>query len=105
MITDFINTDDSSQKNLIILQETIIRMRNQIIAVLIAFLLCTTLLVSAKPAASAAEQHRDISLPNWSNIPKPFCPQVLCTFPCFCGSHLDTRGCDTCSCLPCGSEW
>jgi hypothetical protein len=38
-------------------------MRNQIVAILIAFLFCATLLVSTKPVASVEEQGRVVSLP------------------------------------------
>jgi len=79
-------------------------MHKQIIAILVSFLLSTTLLVTANPAASVEEQSRSISFPNKFQLPKSFCMPVLCYAPCMCGSYLDTHGCDTCSCLPCNGE-
>jgi len=83
-------------------------MRNQIIAILISLFLCEALLVSANPAASVEEQRRDILNPDIFKWQKPFCAPVLCFVACMCGSHRDSRGCNTCSCLPCdgsGGEW
>lgn len=98
MNINLINTNDSPKKKLVV------TMRNQSIVVLTTFFLCATLLVSAKPATSAEEQRRAILLQNWPHVPNPLCMPILCTYPCFCGSQLDARGCDTCNCLPCHSE-
>ncbi|CAF0728735.1 unnamed protein product [Adineta steineri] len=80
-------------------------MRTQIIAIIVSLLVCATFLVSAKPAASVGEQHRAISFPNIFQLQNPFCASMLCFAPCNCGSHLDSRGCSTCSCLPCDGAW
>ncbi|CAF3695722.1 unnamed protein product [Adineta steineri] len=80
-------------------------MRTQIIAIIVSLLVCATFLVSAKPAASVGEQHRAISLPNIFQLQNPFCVPMLCFAPCNCGSQLDSRGCSTCSCLPCDGAW
>ena len=78
-------------------------MRHSIFVVVAFLLLCATLLVSANPVQ---EQSRAISFPNLFPITNPFCAQLYCFVPCFCGSHLDSRGCSTCSCLPCnGGMW
>jgi len=81
-------------------------MRSRAIAILVSLVLCDILLVSANPTASIEEQHRAISIPDKPQLPNSFCIPVLCYAPCICGSRLDARGCNTCSCLPCdGSEW
>lgn len=81
-------------------------MYNQIITIFVSLLLGTTLMISANPAVSIEKQRRAISFLNTFKSSNSFCVPVLCYAPCVCGSYLDTRGCDTCSCLSCdGSEW
>ncbi|CAF5218804.1 unnamed protein product, partial [Rotaria magnacalcarata] len=68
-------------------------------------LLCATVLVSTNPTASAKEQRIVLSFPNIFQALNPFCIPMMCFVPCMCGSQLDSRGCSTCNCLPCGGIW
>jgi len=75
-------------------------MQKQFIAILVSLLFCATCFVSANPVASIE------GLSNPFKHPNPLCIPVLCYAPCMCGSQLNARGCETCSCLPCdGSNW